>query len=105
SEFDLSLGQHVTAGQTLSKLDSSTLPGNTPGANATLTAPHAGTVTAVNGTVGASSGVGTTGTHFIVIVDTSSLSIVANVNEVDIDNVADGNAVMFNVECISTKIL
>src|SRR5947208_15087300 len=60
SEIDVSVGQHVTAGQTLAKLDASTLPGNTPGANATLTAPHAGTVTAVNGTVGASSSVGTT---------------------------------------------
>ena len=103
SEIDVSVGQHVTAGQTLAKLDASTLPGNTPGANATLTAPHAGTVTAVNGTVGASSGVGTTGTHFIVIVDTSSLSIVANVNEVDIAKVAVGNAVTFTVGGYSTQ--
>jgi len=103
SEIDVSVGQHVTAGQTLAKLDASTLPGNTPGANATLTAPHAGTVTAVNGTVGASSGVGTSGTHFIVIVDTSSLSIVANVNEVDIAKVAVGNAVTFTVGGYSTQ--
>jgi multidrug efflux pump subunit AcrA (membrane-fusion protein) len=79
SAIDVSVGQHVTAGQTLAKLDATTLPGNTPQADATLTAPHAGTVTAINGAVGASSGVGTTGTHFIEIVDTSSLYIVANV--------------------------
>src|SRR5947199_1044099 len=103
SAIDVSVGQHVTAGQTLATLDRATLPGNTPGTDATLTAPHAGTVTAVNGTVGASSSVGTAGTHFIVIVDTSSLSIVANVNEVDIAKVAVGNAVTFTVGSYSTQ--
>ena len=103
SAIDVSVGQHVTAGQTLATLDRATLPGNTPGTDATLTAPHAGTVTAVNGTVGASSSVGTAGTHFIVIVDTSSLSIVANVNEVDIAKVAVGNAVTFTVGGYSTQ--
>jgi HlyD family secretion protein len=103
SAIDVSVGQHVTAGQTLAKLDATTLPGNTPQADATLTAPHAGTVTAINGAVGASSGVGTTGTHFIEIVDTSSLYIVANVNEVDITRVAVGNAVTFTVGGYSTQ--
>ena len=103
SEIDVSVGQKVNAGQTLAKLDAATLPSNTPGADATLTAPHAGTVTAINGAVGASSGVGTTGTHFIQIVDTSSLYIVASVNEVDIAKVAVGNAVTFTVGGYSTQ--
>lgn len=103
SEIDVSVGQKVNAGQTLAKLDAATLPSNTPGIDATLTAPHAGTVTAINGAVGASSGVGTTGTHFIQIVDTSSLSIIANVNEVDVPKVAVGNAVTFTVGGYSTQ--
>ena len=101
--IDVSVGQQVKAGQTLATLDAATLPNNTPSTNATLTAPHAGTVAVINGTVGASSGVGTTGTHFIEIVDTSSLFIVANVNEVDVAKVAVGNAVMFTVGGYSTQ--
>src|SRR5215469_3079337 len=55
SEIDVSVGQHVHAGQTLAKLDTSTLPSNADQSNAVLTAPHAGTMTVINGAVGASS--------------------------------------------------
>ncbi|TMD69761.1 MAG: biotin/lipoyl-binding protein, partial [Chloroflexi bacterium] len=34
SAIDVSVGQHVTAGQTLATLDRATLPGNTPGTDA-----------------------------------------------------------------------
>ena len=97
SEIDVSVGNHVKAGQTLARLDTSTLPGNANQSNAVLTAPHSGTVTVINGAVGASSSVGNSNTHFIQIVDTSSLSILANVNEVDIAKAAVGNAVTFTV--------
>src|SRR5437764_13193223 len=62
---------------------------------ATLRAPHAGVVTAINGTVGglpaaASSASGASGTsgsnYFIQIVDLSSLQVQANVNESDTAN-------------------
>ncbi|HKF37009.1 MAG TPA: HlyD family efflux transporter periplasmic adaptor subunit [Ktedonobacteraceae bacterium] len=97
SEIDVSVGQQVKAGQLLAKLDPNTLPGGTNTSNATLTAPHAGTVTAINGAVGASSGAGATITHLIQIVDTSSLQVLANVDETDVARLAIGNAVQFTV--------
>jgi HlyD family secretion protein len=70
--------------------------------NATLTAPHAGIVTAINGSVGgSSSGSGgsstgtTTGGGFIQIADMTALQVVASVNEADIGNVATGQPVAF----------
>src|SRR2546421_5467341 len=75
--------------------------------NATLTAPHAGVVTAINGAVGGmttgggsgSSGGGGGGSAegFIQIVDRSSLQVQANVNESDIGGVVVGQAVSFTV--------
>ena len=69
---------------------------------ATLSAPHAGIVTAINGSVGgSSSGSGssstgtTTGGGFIQIADMSALQVVASVNEADIGNVATGQPVTF----------
>jgi multidrug efflux pump subunit AcrA (membrane-fusion protein) len=103
SEIDVSVGQHVNAGKTLAKLDTSTLPSNANQSDAVLTAPHGGTVTVINGAVGASSSVGNNSTHFIEIVDSSSLSILANVNEVDIAKAAVGNAVTFTVGGYSTQ--
>jgi RND family efflux transporter MFP subunit len=81
--------------------------------NATLTAPHTGIVTAINGTVGgSSSGSGgssgstgsstTTGGGFIQIADTSTLQVVASVNEADIGNVATGQAVTFTTSAYGT---
>ncbi len=75
-------------------------------ANATLTAPHAGTVTIINGTVGGTPGVSANGTTagsttagnaFIQIVDLTALQVQANVNEADIANLADGETASFTV--------
>ncbi|MGZ3664725.1 MAG: efflux RND transporter periplasmic adaptor subunit [Ktedonobacterales bacterium] len=84
-------------------------------ANATLTAPHAGTVTAVNGTVGGtpgassssassgSSGSGGGSGAFIEIADLSSLQVAANINEADIGNVALNQPVSFTVSAYSNR--
>ena len=103
SEIDVSVGQHVNAGQTLAKLDTSTLPSNANSSDAVLTAPHSGTVTMINGAVGASSSVGNSNTHFIQIVDTSSLQIVAAVNETDIGKVTVDNAVQFTINAYGNQ--
>ncbi len=70
--------------------------------NATLTAPHAGTVTAINGVVG---GTATTPNNsgFIQIVDMSALQVQANVNESDIGGVALGQTVQFTVSAYGNK--
>jgi multidrug efflux pump subunit AcrA (membrane-fusion protein) len=103
SEIDVSVGQHVKAGQTLAKLDTTTLASNANQSQAVLTAPHAGTITVINGAVGASSSVGNSSTHFIQIVDTSSLQIVAAVNETDVGKVAVGNAVQFTINAYGNQ--
>lgn len=169
SELDVSLGQQVTAGQTLAKLDPTALQDavnqaqaqanaaydqeqnniytcdnekNPPPecvqaaensyaqalaslqtaqdnlAKTTLTAPHAGTVLAINGTVGGSasgsggssggSGSGSSSssglsTGFVVIGDLSSLQINASVNEADIGSVATGQNAVFTVSAYSGK--
>ncbi len=77
--------------------------------NATLKAPHDGTVTQVNGTVGGTPGVPATGGTsaaggtFIQIVDLSALQIVANVNESDIANVQVGEPVTFTVNAYGSQ--
>ena len=103
SEIDVSVGQHVNAGQKLAALDTNTLPSGTNSANATLMASHAGTVTVINGAVGASSTVGGAGTHFIQIVDTSSLQINANISEADIAKVAVNDTVQFSVDAYGSQ--
>jgi RND family efflux transporter MFP subunit len=154
AEIDVSVGQHVNAGQVLAKLDPTALQdalnqaqiqaylaydteqqalakcssegSNAPVdcvqqaenqyalalnqlttaqhnlANATLTAPHAGTVVAVNGVVGGTPGTGSSSSGssssgFIELVDLSSFQIVANVNEADVGKVATGQSVTFTV--------
>lgn len=66
--------------------------------NATLTAPHDGTVSQVNGVVGE-----TPGLNFIQIVDLTSLQILANVNEADIGVVAPGQPVRFSVSAYGSR--
>lgn len=66
--------------------------------DATITAPHDGTVSQVNGHVGE-----TPGATFIQIVDLSSLQVVANVNEADIGAVAEGDAVRFSVSAYGPR--
>src|SRR6266487_1298889 len=77
--------------------------------NATLTAPHAGFVTTVNGTVGGTPGGGIagstapTGTTFIQIVDPSVLQVVANVNESDTANLKVGESAQFTVSAYGER--
>lgn len=103
SEIDVGVGQHVHARQVLAKLDTSTLPSGATPADAVLTAPHAGTITAINGTVGGLSSVGNAATHFIQMVDSSTLQILANVNEADISQVAVNESVQFTVTAYGTQ--
>ena len=73
---------------------------------ATLKAPHAGVVTAINGTVGGLPGAasGTSGSnYFIQIVDLSSLQVQANVNESDTANLKIGDAVTFTVNAYGDR--
>ena len=81
--------------------------------NATLTAPHDGTVAAINGLVGGSPGggsasstsSGTSGNNaFITLVDLSALQVQASVNEADIGAVAAGDAVQFTASAFSGRI-
>ncbi len=81
-------------------------------ANNTLTAPHAGTVTAINGVVGGTPGTGssssTSGTSsgnsaFIVITDLSSFQVLASVDEADIGSVAVNQPVTFTVSAYTNS--
>lgn len=88
--------------------------------NATLTAPHAGTVTGINGTVGgsssasggSSSGSGASGSSssssssssgFIDLVDSSSLQVQAGVNEADISGLQSNQAATFTVSAYGSR--
>ncbi len=80
-------------------------------ANATLRAPHSGIVTVINGTIGGTPGVpanvsasttGTSGT-FIQIVDSSTLQVIANVNETDTANLKVGDPAQFTVNAYGTR--
>jgi HlyD family secretion protein len=81
-------------------------------ANATLRAPHSGIVTVINGTIGGTPGVpanvsasttGTSGT-FIQIVDSSTLQVMANVNETDTANLRVGDPAKFSVNAYGTRL-
>jgi multidrug efflux pump subunit AcrA (membrane-fusion protein) len=77
----------------------------------TLKAPANSTVAAINGTVGQNVGNGgsnnnsasTTGTGFMTLLDTSSFTIAAQVNEADIAQVKAGQNVNFTVPAYPTK--
>src|SRR5258706_7999824 len=91
--------------------------------NATLTAPHAATVTAINGTVGgsssasgsSSSGSGASSSSsssgsssssssgFIDLVDSSSLQVQAGVNEADISGLQANQAATFTVSAYGSR--
>jgi HlyD family secretion protein len=86
-------------------------------ADDTLKAPHAGTITAINGIVGGTPGTsnttstGSTSTGsssgsgtFIQIADLSSLQVAAAVNEADIGSVAVNQPVTFTVSAYSSRI-
>ena len=83
-------------------------------ANATLLAPHAGIVTTINGTVGGTPGVSASSTSstggvggggtFIQISDTSTLQILASVNESDTANLKVGETALFTVSAYGNRI-
>jgi HlyD family secretion protein len=82
-------------------------------ANATLTAPHDGIVTTINGSIGGTPGVSTGGTAtgatsggsgtFIQIVDVSALQVLANVNESDTGYLKVGEPALFTVSAYSNR--
>jgi HlyD family secretion protein len=78
--------------------------------NATLKAPHDGTVSILNGNVGGtpglSSGSSTTssGGTFIQIVDATALQVVANVNETDTANLQVGQTAQFTVNAYGQRL-
>jgi multidrug efflux pump subunit AcrA (membrane-fusion protein) len=69
---------------------------------ATLTAPHSGVITAINGSIGSTPG-GSTSGGFITITDMSALSVLLNVNEADIGHVAQGDLVRFTVDAYGNR--
>ncbi|HEV7129966.1 MAG TPA: efflux RND transporter periplasmic adaptor subunit [Ktedonobacterales bacterium] len=71
--------------------------------NATLPAPHAGTIAVINGNVGGTPGGAANGNVFIQIVDLSALQVMANVNETDIGSVATGDPVQFTVSAYGPR--
>ena len=81
-------------------------------ANATLSATHAGVVTAINGAVGETPGSGSSGSStssssssgFIQIADNSSLHITTSVNEADISGIANGQTATFTVTAYPSRI-
>ncbi len=82
--------------------------------NDILKAPHAGIVTAINGTVGGTPGVSgasasststsSSGNTFIQISDTSSLQILADVNESDTAFLRVGEPAQFTVSAYSNRL-
>ena len=74
--------------------------------NATVTAPHDGTVGVINGIVGGSPGSSASGSSsgaFIEILDLTSLQVQANVSEADIGHVAVGQTATFTVSAYGSQ--
>jgi len=69
---------------------------------ATLTAPHSGVITAINGTIGSTPG-GSASSAFITITDMSALNVLLSVNEADIGHVALGDLVKFTVDAYGNR--
>jgi RND family efflux transporter MFP subunit len=74
-------------------------------AGATLTAPHAGIITAINGQVGGAPGSSSSssGSGFIQIADPGSLTITSDVNETDIAGVQANQQATFTVTAYPGK--
>jgi HlyD family secretion protein len=71
-------------------------------AGATLTAPHAGTVAAIYGTVGSTAG--HSDTPFIRIVDLNALQVLANVSVANVGRATKGEAVDFTVPVMGRQV-
>jgi multidrug efflux pump subunit AcrA (membrane-fusion protein) len=106
---DLAENQYAAALQSLQTAENNL-------ANDTLKAPHAGTITAINGVVGGPPGTSNTtsstssssssssGGTFIQIADLTSLQVLATVNEADIGSLAVNQPVTFTVSAYSTRV-
>ncbi len=90
ASVNVSIGQKVNSGDTLATLNYTLANGAS--ATETLTAPHSGTVTAINGVVD-----GRPGAVAVELVDLTNMSLDLNVSESDIASVAKGQAVQFTV--------
>ena len=74
--------------------------------NATLTAPVAATVAAINGSIGETVGTGSSSTSsqaFMVLLDMSKIGITAQVNEADIGGLQVGQPAQFTVTAYPTQ--
>jgi multidrug efflux pump subunit AcrA (membrane-fusion protein) len=102
AQYTIALNQLHTAQQNL--------------ANATLKAPHAGVIGAINGHIGGTPGAGGSSSSggsasssssssgaFIEILDLSSLQVVADVNEADIGKLALGQTASFTVSAYGSR--
>jgi HlyD family secretion protein len=69
---------------------------------ATLTAPHSGVITAINGSIGSTPG-GSASGGFIAITDMSALNVLLSVNEADIGHVARGDLVKFTIDAYGNR--
>ena len=69
---------------------------------ATLTAPHSGVITAINGSIGSTPGSSASG-GFITVTDMSALNVLLSVNEADIGHVARGDLVKFTVDAYGNR--
>jgi HlyD family secretion protein len=108
----VSAQSQVIADQGVVKEDQQTLKADQDNlANATLRAPHDGIVTVINGSVGSTPGIPPSGTStsaasgntFIQIVDSSTLQVVADVNEADTANLQVGDPATFTVSAFGTR--
>jgi multidrug resistance efflux pump len=91
ASISVSIGRHVNSGDTLATLNYTLANGTTE--TETMTAPHAGTVVAINGVVDGRP----TSSAFIQLDDLSAEYVVLGVNESDIASVATGQSVQFTV--------
>jgi len=94
ASINVSVGQQVNSGDTLATLNY-TLSNGTTGTE-TITAPHSGTVVAINGVVGGAPS-SAAAAPFIQIDDLTATYLQLNVNESDIASVAKGQVVQFTV--------
>jgi multidrug efflux pump subunit AcrA (membrane-fusion protein) len=106
--IDVHVGQQVSAGQTLATLDKGT----------TMTAPANATVAAINGVVGENVGSngnvstggsgsggngGSNSQPFMILTDTSSFTISAQVNEADIEQIKANQNAQFTLPAFPNK--
>jgi multidrug efflux pump subunit AcrA (membrane-fusion protein) len=106
--IDVHVGQQVTAGQTLATLDKGTA----------MTAPANATVAAINGVVGENVGSngnvsaggsgsggngGSSSQPFMILTDTSSFTISAQVNEADIEQIKANQNAQFTLPAFPNK--